>query len=123
MGRPQGLAPVLDRLPAVLTAYYGGPHQGPAVADAPLYTVRMRVSGSGGRGSCRAALAEGSAGASPSRPTGHDQPDRVLGVTNAGGKLPVTLPRHVGQVPTHHSRKTGSGYRRTIADINNGYLD
>src|SRR5262245_33050664 len=43
-----------------------------------LYTVRMRVSGSGGRGSCRAALAEGSAGASPSRPTGHDQPDRVL---------------------------------------------
>ena len=27
-GRPQGLVPVIDRLPAVLTAYYGGPHQG-----------------------------------------------------------------------------------------------
>jgi beta-glucosidase len=31
MGRPQGLAPVIDRLPAVLTAYYGGPHQGAAI--------------------------------------------------------------------------------------------
>jgi hypothetical protein len=28
MGRPQGLAPVMDRLPAVLTGYYGGPYQG-----------------------------------------------------------------------------------------------
>jgi beta-glucosidase len=33
MGRPQGLAPVIDRLPAVLTAYYGGPHQATALAD------------------------------------------------------------------------------------------
>jgi len=54
-GRPQGLAPVIDRLPALLTAYYGGPHQGVALADA------------------------------------------LFGVTNPGGKLPVTLPRHVGQ--------------------------
>src|SRR5262249_60200325 len=34
MGRPQGLASVIDKLPAVLTAYYGGPHQGVAIADA-----------------------------------------------------------------------------------------
>jgi beta-glucosidase len=34
MGRPQGLAAVIDRLPAVLTAYYGGPHQGEVLADA-----------------------------------------------------------------------------------------
>jgi beta-xylosidase len=33
-GRPQGLTPVIDRLPAVLTAYYGGPHQATAIADA-----------------------------------------------------------------------------------------
>ena len=81
MGRPQGLAAVIDQLPAVLTAYFGGPHQGAALADA------------------------------------------LFGVTNPGGKLPFTLPRHVGQVPIHHGQKTGSGYRRTDADIHKGYLD
>ena len=34
MGRPQGLSAVIDDLPAVLTAYYGGPHQGMALAEA-----------------------------------------------------------------------------------------
>ncbi len=81
MGRPQGLAPVIDRLPAVVTGYFGGPHQGTALADA------------------------------------------IFGVTNPCGKLPVTLPRHVGQVPIHHGQKTGSGYRRTAVDIHKGYLD
>jgi beta-glucosidase len=81
MGRPQGLAMVIDELPAVLTAYYGGPHQGSAVADA------------------------------------------IFGVTNPGGKLPITIPRHVGQVPIHHGQRNGSGYRRTKADIHKGYLD
>jgi beta-glucosidase len=80
-GRPQGLAAVIDRLPAVLTAYYGGPYQGAALADA------------------------------------------LFGVTNPGGKLPVTLPRHVGQVPIHHGQHPGSGYRRTAADIHKGYMD
>jgi beta-glucosidase len=81
MARPQGLASVVDRLPAILTAFYGGPHQGAALADA------------------------------------------LFGVTNPGGKLPITLPRHVGQVPIHHGRRWGSGYRRTEADIHKGYLD
>jgi beta-glucosidase len=81
MGRPQGLAPVIDKLPAVLTAYYGGPHQGKALAEA------------------------------------------IFGITNPGGKLPITLPRHVGQIPIHHGQKTGSGYRRTEADIHKGYRD
>jgi beta-glucosidase len=81
MGRPQGLAAVIDRLPAVLTAYFGGPRHGAAIADA------------------------------------------LFGVTNPRGKLPYTLPRHVGQVPIHHAQKTGSGYRRTAADIHHGYLD
>jgi beta-xylosidase len=80
-GRPQGLTPVIDRLPAILTAYYGGPHQATAIADA------------------------------------------LFGVTNPGGELPVTLPRHVGQVPIHHGQHPGSGYRRTKADIHKGYLD
>jgi beta-xylosidase len=65
----------------VLTAYYGGPHQGTAIADT------------------------------------------LFGVTNPGGKLPITLPRHVGQVPIHHGQHPGSGYRRTKSDIHKGYLD
>ncbi|EDY62533.1 beta-glucosidase [Streptomyces pristinaespiralis] len=81
MARPQSLAPVIDRLPAVLTCYYGGPHQGAALADA------------------------------------------LFGITNPSGKLPVTIPRHVGQVPIHHGQRWGSGYRRTEADIHKGYLD
>jgi beta-glucosidase len=81
MARPQGLAAVIDRLPAVLTCYYGGPHQGAALADA------------------------------------------LFGVTNPAGKLPVTLPRHAGQVPIHHGQHWGSGYQRTKADIHHGYLD
>jgi beta-glucosidase len=81
MGGPYALASVIDKLPAVVTDYYGGPHQASALADA------------------------------------------IFGVTNPGGKLPFTLPRHVGQVPIHHGQKWGSGYRRTAADIHKGYLD
>jgi beta-glucosidase len=81
MGRPQGLAPVIDKLPAVLTAYYGGPHQGTAIADV------------------------------------------IFGVTNPCGKLPITIPRDVGQVPIYHGQHYGSGYRRTKADPHKGYLD
>jgi beta-glucosidase len=58
MGRPQGLASLIDKLPAVLTAYYGGPHQGTVLAEA------------------------------------------IFGVTNPSGKLPITIPRHVGQGPS-----------------------
>jgi beta-glucosidase-like glycosyl hydrolase len=81
MARPQGLAAVIERLPAVLTCYYGGPYQGAALADA------------------------------------------LFGIANPAGKLPVTLPRHAGQVPIHHGQRWGSGYRRTQADIHKGYLD
>jgi beta-xylosidase len=81
MGGPYALASVIDKLPAVLTDYYGGPHQAVALADA------------------------------------------IFGVTNPGGKLPFTIPRHVGQVPIHYAQKWGSGYRRTKDDIHKGYLD
>ena len=81
MGGPYALASVIDKLPAVLTDYYRGPHQAIALADA------------------------------------------IFGVTNPGGKLPFTLPRHVGQMPIHHAQKWGSGYRRTKEDIHKGYLD
>ena len=81
MGGPYALASVIDKLPAVLTDYYGGPHQATAITDA------------------------------------------IFGVTNPGGKLPFTVPRHVGQVPIHLGQKWGSGYRRTKEDIHKGYLD
>ena len=81
MGGPYALASVIDKLPAVITDYYGGPHQAIALADA------------------------------------------IFGVTNPGGKLPFTMPRHVGQVPIHLGQKWGSGYRRTKEDIHKGYLD
>ena len=81
MGGPYALASVIDKLPAVVTDYYGGPHQAIALADA------------------------------------------IFGVTNPGGKLPFTMPRHVGQVPIHYAQKWGSGYRRTNEDIHKGYLD
>jgi beta-xylosidase len=31
--------------------------------------------------------------------------DALFGATNPGGKLPFTMPRHVGQVPIHHGQK------------------
>jgi beta-xylosidase len=81
IGGPYALGSVIDKLPAVITDYYGGPHQASALADA------------------------------------------IFGVTNPGGKLPFTIPRHVGQVPIHLGQKWGSGYRRTKEDIHKGYLD
>ena len=73
LGAPElGLiAHIIERVPAILTAYFAGPHQGEALADA------------------------------------------IFGITNPAGKLPYTLPRHVGQVPIHHGQRTGSGYHRT----------
>ncbi|MFF3577688.1 beta-glucosidase family protein [Streptomyces mirabilis] len=49
--------------------------------------------------------------------------DVLTGVTEPGGRLPYSIPRHVGQVPLHHGQKTGSGYRRTDQDMHRGYLD
>jgi len=49
--------------------------------------------------------------------------DILTGAANPGGKLPYSIPRHVGQVPIHHGQKVGSGYRRTPSDMHQGYLD
>jgi beta-glucosidase len=35
--------------------------------------------------------------------------DVLLGVTSPGGKLPVTIPRHVGQIPIYHGHKPTGG--------------
>ena len=64
MGRPQGIAAVIDRLPAILTAFYGGPRQGIAIADALFGVINP-----GGKASIYAP-ATCRAGADPSRPEG-----------------------------------------------------
>ncbi len=48
--------------------------------------------------------------------------DVLLGVTSPGGKLPLTVPRHVGQVPIYHGHKpTGgrSAWRDSYVDGSN----
>jgi beta-glucosidase len=48
--------------------------------------------------------------------------DVLLGITGPGGKLPVTIPRHVGQVPLFHGHKPSGGrsaWRDTYVDGSN----
>lgn len=47
----------------------------------------------------------------------------LFGDVDPGGRLPLSLPRHSGQVPVHHGQHLGSGYRRTEADAHKGYTD
>jgi len=47
----------------------------------------------------------------------------IAGSAVPAGKLPFTVPRHVGQTPIYHAQKTGSGQRRTSADQFTGYVD
>lgn len=49
--------------------------------------------------------------------------DTLFGITNPGGKLPYTMPRHTGQVPIYAGQHNGSGYRRTASDMHKGYRD
>lgn len=49
--------------------------------------------------------------------------DVLFGDANPSGKLPISIPRHSGQVPLHHGQHQGSGYRRTAADAHRGYTD
>jgi beta-glucosidase len=49
--------------------------------------------------------------------------DVIFGKATPGGKLPYSIPRHSGQVPVYYAAKNGSGYRRTPAGRDSGYLD
>jgi beta-glucosidase len=35
--------------------------------------------------------------------------DVLLGAAEPGGRLPISMPRHVGQVPVHHDHRAGGG--------------
>lgn len=46
----------------------------------------------------------------------------LYGETNPSGKLPGTIPRHLGQIPAYHGHRHGSGYDHPSGDTY-GYVD
>lgn len=52
----------------------------------------------------------------------------IKGSLNPGGKLPITIPRSIGQIPVYYNHKVGSGYHsigdKTMSTIfSGGYVD
>ena len=45
----------------------------------------------------------------PGEEGGNALADVLMGETEPGGRLPISLPRHVGQVPIHHDFRAGGG--------------
>lgn len=66
-----------------------------------------------GRVHTLAGVVEGAAAAvqvwPPGEEGGHGLADVLFGVVDPSGRLPVSLPRHVGQVPVHYSYRAGGG--------------
>ena len=49
----------------------------------------------------------------PAEKGGYAMADTLFGDNNPSGRLPITYPRHVGQVPCHYTRRPGGGRRYT----------
>ena len=47
----------------------------------------------------------------PAEKGGYAMADTLFGDNNPSGRLPMTYPRHVGQVPCHYTRRPGGGRR------------
>ncbi|MDR1192698.1 MAG: glycoside hydrolase family 3 C-terminal domain-containing protein [Peptococcaceae bacterium] len=47
----------------------------------------------------------------------------IAGEHNPSGRLPITVPRHVGQCPIYYSNKAGSGYRKLDGGFENAFND
>ena len=48
----------------------------------------------------------------------------VFGEVEPSGRLPYSIPRHVGQVPVYHHQRAGTGYRNPLPpDVSEHYLD
>jgi beta-glucosidase len=74
--------------PTVVVLVSGRVHTIPAIAEAVPAIVVAWVPGEEG---------------------GHALADVLLGDAEPGGRLPVTMPRHVGQIPVHHDHRAGGG--------------
>lgn len=50
--------------------------------------------------------------------------DALFGAIEPSGRLPYSIPRHVGQVPIYHHQRSGNGYRNPLPpDVAELYLD
>ena len=52
----------------------------------------------------------------PGEEGGRAVADVLVGAQEPSGRLPVTVPRHVGQVPTHHDHHKGAGRSQFLGD-------
>jgi beta-glucosidase len=56
----------------------------------------------------------------PGEEGGHAVADVLFGRANPAGRLPISLPRHVGQVPVYHGHKAGGGRSQMLGDYSDG---
>jgi beta-glucosidase len=56
----------------------------------------------------------------PGEQGGHAVADVLFGRVSPGGRLPISLPRSVGQVPVYHGHKSGGGRSQMYGDYGDG---
>jgi beta-glucosidase len=59
----------------------------------------------------------------PGEQGGHAIADVLFGIVNPGGKLPISIPRSVGQVPVYYNHKPSSQRDGPMSDFFGDYLD